>query len=154
MLALDLQRKLNQNPGLLVEPHTAFILPHKGHCLKYLIQALKMLPWNLEASQLLYDFYPFWYELLPLILHRSPCYRRGLLEDIKIHGFQTLCCNKAVQEEEGAWGARDDKSNTSQHKLLPAPAAKCEMAKASESMHKRECVSTKPSPENGSPVLT
>lgn len=105
--------------------------------------------WNLETSQLLYDFYTFWYELLALILHRSQCYRRGLLEDSKIHGFQTLCCSKAVQEEEGVWGAHVDKCSTSQHKLLPAPAAKCGETKASESKCKRRVSAMKLSPENG-----
>lgn len=43
-----------------------------------------------------------------------------------------------MQEQEGILGAHDDKCNMSQHILLSAPAAKCEMTKASESKHKRE----------------
>lgn len=56
------------------------------------------------------------------------------MEDSKIHGLLDVL-QKSKVEEEGDWGAHDDKCNTSQHKLLPA---QCEVTKASESKRRRE----------------
>lgn len=137
MLALDLQ----QNLGLLTEPHTALTLPQKRHSLMYLSLALKMLPQNLEASQLLYNFYPFWYELLALILYRSQCYRGAYWKTARLMGFRPCAAIKQCKKRGGLAG--HVMINVIHHNtnfLLPTPPAKCEVTRASESNHQRESV--------------